>query len=145
MYYQYFLGCTKGDIQRQKNPGAGCCATDLTPATPANSWFDCFLMCEKRQRENQDCEYFEFMDLNYAGMTEQRVAKTKNCKIIISNWISVVNNRNHCVLKKDITGFNTVSGVSGGFLNDCKSKYVLNSWNNFMTALSDKKGHTIYI
>ena len=80
-------------------------------------------MCEKRQRENQDCEYFEFMDLNYAGMTEQRVDKTKNCKIIISNWISVVNNRNHCVLKKDITGFRTVTGVHGGFLNECKSKY----------------------
>ena len=76
-YYQYFLGCTKSDTQRQQNPGAGCCATDLTPATPANSWFDCFLMCEKRQREHHDCEYFEFMDLNYAGMAEQRVDKTK--------------------------------------------------------------------
>ena len=73
----FVLACTKGDIQRQHNPAAGCCATDLTSAVPAASWFDCFLMCEKRQREHHDCEYFEFMDLNYAGMAEQRVDKTK--------------------------------------------------------------------
>ena len=75
-YYQYFLACTKGDIQRPQNPSAGCCATDLTSAMPAASWFDCFLLCEKRQRKHQDCEYFEFMNNDYAGMAEQRVDKT---------------------------------------------------------------------
>ena len=73
----YFLGCTTGDIQRPQNPSAGCCATDLTSAMPAASWFDCFLLCEKRQRKHQDCEYFEFMNNDYAGMAEQRVDKTK--------------------------------------------------------------------
>ena len=73
----YFLGCTTGNIQRPQNPSAGCCATDLTSAMPAASWFDCFLLCEKRQRKHQDCEYFEFMNNDYAGMAEQRVDKTK--------------------------------------------------------------------
>ena len=82
-------------------------------------------MCEKRQRELHDCEYFEFMDNTYSGMAELRVDKTKKvCKIIFSHWISVTANRNQCVLKKDITGYRTVTGVRGGFLNECKSKYL---------------------
>ena len=58
-------------------------------------------MCEKRQRELHDCEYFEFMDNTYYNAP----------------------NHNQCVLKKDITGSRTVTGVRGGFFNECKSKY----------------------
>ena len=62
---------TKQFIPRQ-------CAIDLTSAVDTASWFDCFLMCEKRQRELHDCEYFEFMDNTYHGkMAEHGVDKTK--------------------------------------------------------------------
>jgi hypothetical protein len=83
-------------------------------------------MCEKRQRELHDCEYFEFMDFPYSGMAwlkRELIKPKKNAKLIFSNWISVAANRNQCVLKKDITGYRTVTGVVGGFLNECKSKY----------------------
>ena len=135
----FFSACTKGDIQRQH----GCCATDLTSGLPAASWFDCFLLCEK----NHDCEYFQFVEDTYSGMAEQRVVKTKkNCKIIFSHWISDPASHNQCLLKKDTTGStNTVTGIRGGFLHDCKSKYILNCWNDFLTALWYKKGHKIYI
>ena len=83
-----FLACTKGNTQRQHNP-PGCCANDLTPATPAASWFDCFLMCEKRQREIHDCEYFEFMDNTYSGMAEQKVDETKNKNKIYNHIFSL--------------------------------------------------------
>ena len=63
-------------------------------------------MCEKRQREFHDCEYFEFYETSYSGMGAQSVDV-----------------HNHCVLKKNITGKRTMVGVRGGFLNECKSKY----------------------
>ena len=55
---------------------------------------------------------------------KRELIKLKKCKVIFSNWITVIANHNQCVLKKDITGSNTVTGVWGGYLNECKSKYL---------------------